>query len=182
MVAAVMAAKAPDYREFAKRAVVAGFVTLVLTCLLIGIEAVSTTAGLEIHTRYRAVFYASAGVAIAYFLAQLTHAGHPKAAIFGGLALLTAFGILEWAYLQGLPLGDQLPFDAQVVNWAAALVPLSLVLRGAYVFWAQHTKSPVRSASQREAGFASFYLRYNKMIGLVLIVLAVALPFMPFAN
>ncbi len=177
-----MAGKEPVYGEFAKRAVLAGIVTLVLTCLLVGIEAVSTTTGLEIHTRYRAVLFASVGVGLVYFFAQLTHAGHPKPAIFAGLALLIAFGILEWAYLQGMPLGDQLPFDAQVVNWAAALVPLSLVLRGGYVLWAQNAKSPVRSASQREAGFASFYLRYNKMIGLALIVFAVALPFMPFAN
>jgi hypothetical protein len=35
-----------DYREFTKRAVVAGFVTLVLASLLVGIEAVSTVSGL----------------------------------------------------------------------------------------------------------------------------------------
>src|ERR1039457_7004425 len=130
------AAFAPDavnYRDIAKRAVGAGFVTLVLACLLIGIEAVSTTTGLEIHTRYRAVFCASVGVAIVYFLSQLLHAGRAAPAVVGGLIMLAAFGVLEWAYLQGLPLGDQLPFDAQVVNWAGALVPLSLVLRGVYV-------------------------------------------------
>jgi branched-chain amino acid transport system permease protein len=103
-------------------------------------------------------------------------------AVIGGIVLLAAFGALEWAYLNGSPLGDQLPFDAQVVNWAAALVPLSLVLRGAYVVWATNSKGTVRSASQREAGFAVFYLRYNKIIGTVLIVFAIALPFMPFAN
>ncbi|HYV89542.1 MAG TPA: DUF3382 domain-containing protein, partial [Candidatus Polarisedimenticolia bacterium] len=179
---AVLAGPAPDIREFAKRAVLAGIVTLVLSCLLIGIEAVSTTTGLEIHTRYRAVFCASIGVAIVYFFSQMTHAGKPLPAIIGGLLLLAGFGALEAAYLNGSPLGDQLPFEAQVVNWAAAIVPLSLVLRGLYVLWTKTTKGPVRSASQREAGFAIFYLRYNKLIGLVLIVFALALPFMPFAN
>jgi branched-chain amino acid transport system permease protein len=179
---AALAGPAPDIREFAKRAVLAGIVTLVLSCLLIGIEAVSTTTGLEIHTRYRAVFCASIGVALVYFFSQMTHAGKPLPAIVGGVLLLAGFGVLEAAYLNGSPLGDQLPFEAQVVNWAAAIIPLSLVLRGLYVLWAKTTKGTVRSASQREAGFATFYLRYNKAIGLVLIVFALALPFMPFAN
>jgi branched-chain amino acid transport system permease protein len=171
-----------NYRDIAKRAVGAGFITLVLACLLVGIEAVSTTAGLEIRTRYRAVFCASIGVAIVYFLSQLMHAGRAMPAVVGGLLILVAFGILEWAYLQGLPLGDLLPFEAQVVNWAAAIAPLSLVLRGAYIIWAQKSKSVVRTGSQREAGFAIFYLKYNKIIGTVLILFAIALPFMPFAN
>src|SRR5450432_3602806 len=145
---AALAGPAPDIREFAKRAVLAGVVTLVLACLLIGINAVSTTTGLEIHTRYRAVFAASIGVAIVYFFSQMTHAGKPLPAIIGGLLLLAGFGVLEAAYLNGSPLGDQLPFEAQVVNWAAAIVPFSLVLRGLYVLWAKTTKSTVRSASQ----------------------------------
>ena len=171
-----------NYRDIAKRAVGAGFVTLVLACLLVGIEALSTTTGLEIRTRYRAVFCASIGVAIVYFLSQLMHAGRAMPAVVGGLLILVTFGILEWAYLQGLPLGDLLPFEAQVVNWAAAIVPLSLVLRGTYIIWAQKSKNVVRTGSQREAGFAVFYLKYNKIIGTVLILFAIALPFMPFAN
>src|SRR6266481_5479687 len=110
-----------NYGEIAKRAVGAGIITLVLASLLVGIEAVSTNFGLEINTRYRAVFCASTGVAIVYFLSQLMHAGRPTPAVVGGFLMLVAFAILEWAYLQGLPLGDQLPFAAQVVNWAAAL-------------------------------------------------------------
>src|SRR5882672_2232126 len=86
-----------NYRDIAKRAVGAGFITLVLACLLVGIEAVSTTAGLEIRTRYRAVFCASIGVAIVYFLSQLMHAGRAMPAVVGGLLILVAFGILEWA-------------------------------------------------------------------------------------
>src|SRR5258706_778763 len=177
-----VSSKPIDYQRIAKHALGAGFVTLLLACLLVGIEAVSTTTGLDIHTRYRAVFAASIGVAIVYFLSQLVHMGRGLPAVIGGLVLLAAFGVLEWAYLNGSPLGDQLPFEAQVVNWAAALVPLSLVLRGAYVVWATNSKGTVRSASQREAGFAVFYLRYNKVIGTVLILFAIALPFMPFAN
>ena len=60
-----------DYREFTKRALVAGFVTLVLASLLVGIEAVSTVSGLHVATRYRAVFCASIGVAIVYFLMEM---------------------------------------------------------------------------------------------------------------
>jgi branched-chain amino acid transport system permease protein len=177
-----LAPSAVDYRDIAKRSVGAGIVTLLLACLIVGIEAVSTTTGLEINTRYRAVFSASIGVAVVYYLSQLLHAGRGMPAVLGGLAMLALFGILEWAHLNGMTLGDQLPFESQVVNWASALVPLSLVVRGAYIVWAQNTKGVVRSASQREAGFAVFYLKYNKVIGAVLIVLAIALPFMPFSG
>ena len=65
---AVNYSDAVDYRDIAKRAIGAGLVTLVLASLLVGIEAVSTNFGLEINTRYRAVFCASIGVAIVYFL------------------------------------------------------------------------------------------------------------------
>src|SRR5438874_13553067 len=79
-----------NYAEIAKRAVAAGFITLVLSCLLVGIEAVSTNFGLEINTRYRAVFCASVGVAIVFFLSQLMHAGRPTPAVIGGLLMVVA--------------------------------------------------------------------------------------------
>jgi branched-chain amino acid transport system permease protein len=171
-----------DYRNFAKRAIGAGIVTLVLTSLMVGIQTVSTTTGLEVATRYRAVFFASIGVAIVYFLSLLLQAGRALPAFVGGLVLLGAFAILEWAWLEGLPLGDQLPFSDQVVNWAAALVPLSLVLRAAYILYKQNTKAAIRAADQQTTGFQDFYLKHNKLIGLVLIAFAIGLPFMPFAD
>jgi branched-chain amino acid transport system permease protein len=171
-----------NYRELVKRAIVAGFVTLVLASLLIGIQTVSNTTGLGIETRFRAVFMAAGGVAVVFFLAELLGAGRPMPALLGGLAMIAVFAVLEYAKLQGLPLGDQLPFAAWVVNWGAMLVPLSLVLRALYVIYLQRAPARVRVVSQREHGFARVYLKYNKLLGLLLIAFAIGLPFTPFAN
>src|SRR6516164_8855578 len=100
----VAALPAVDYREFTKRAIIAGLVTLVLASLLVGIETVSTVNGLEIATRYRAVFCASIGVAIVYFLIEMLKAGRTLVPLVAGLIMIGLFGVLEWAKAQGLPL------------------------------------------------------------------------------
>jgi branched-chain amino acid transport system permease protein len=179
-----MAAALPavDYRVFAKRAIVAGVVTLVLASLLVGIETVSTVNGLQVATRYRAVFFAAAGVAVVYFLIEMLKAGRTAAPLIVGLLMLVAFAVLEWAQAQGLPLGDQLPFNSWVVNWGVMLVPLSLVLRSLYLMFKPEAKVARGKTDSRQHGFTRFYLRYNKLFGLILIVLAVTLPFMPFVD
>ena len=171
-----------DYREFTKRALVAGFVTLVLASLLVGIEAVSTVSGLEVATRYRAVFCASIGVAIVYFLMEMLKAGRTLVPLVVSLAMIVLFAVLEWARAEGLPLGDQLPFDSWVVNWGVMLVPLSLALRSLFLTLRPEAKTSRTKTDAREHGFTGFYLRYNKLFGLILIVLAIGFPFMPFAD
>jgi branched-chain amino acid transport system permease protein len=81
-----------------------------------------------------------------------------------------------------LPLGDQLPFDSQVVNWGVMLVPLSLVLRSIYISVKPETRITRGKTDHREQGFTRFYLRYNKLFGFALIIIAVGFPFMPFAD
>jgi branched-chain amino acid transport system permease protein len=171
-----------NYRELAKRALVAGAVTLVLASLIVGVETISKTTGLAIETRYRAVFFAAGGVAVVFFLSDLMRLGKPVPALVIGLAAIALFAAIEWARARGLPLGDQLPFNSSVVNWGVMLVPLSLALRAAYLIYAQYVGGPAKSARQREQAFALVYLKYNKLLGVVLILFAVALPFMPFAD
>src|SRR5215470_1906859 len=101
---AVAAPVVTDYREFVKRALVAGFVTLLLASLLVGIETVSTVNGLEVSTRYRAVFCASIGVAIVFFLNEMLKVGRTKVPLIAGLVMIGLFAILEWARIEGLPL------------------------------------------------------------------------------
>ena len=178
----VAALPAVDYREFTKRAIIAGLVTLVLASLLVGIETVSTVNGLEVATRYRAVFFASAGVAVVYFLIEMLKAGRTLAPLVVGLLMIVTFAVLEWAQAEGLPLGDQLPFNSWVVNWGVMLVPVSLVLRSLYLMFKPEATVTRGKVDSREHGFTRFYLRYNKLFGFILIACAVALPFMPFAD
>src|SRR5262249_421086 len=171
-----------DYREFAKRAIVAGFVTLILASLLVGIETVSTVNGLRVATRYRAVFYAAIGVAIVYFMVEMLKVGRTLVPLIVGLVMMALFAVLEWANLEGLPLGDQLPFESSVVNWGVMLVPLSLVLRSIYLMIKPEVKTSRTRSDSREQGFTRVYLKYNKFFGFALIVIAVGFPFMPFAD
>jgi branched-chain amino acid transport system permease protein len=173
---------AVDYRDFLKRSLAAGAVTLILASLLVGIETVSTVSGLEVATRYRAVFCASIGVAIVYFLIEMQKVGKTLVPMIGGLAMIGLFALLEWAKSAGLPLGDQLPFNSWVVNWGVMLVPLSLVLRSLYIAFMPQAKTATTKSDQRELGFTRVYLKYNKAFGALLILLAVALPFAPFAD
>ena len=102
--------------------------------------------------------------------------------LVAGLIMIGLFGVLEWAKAQGLPLGDQLPFNSWVVNWGVMLVPLSLVLRSLYLTFKPEAKPTTARAEHRETGFTRLYLKYNKAFGGLLIAFAVALPFMPFAD
>jgi branched-chain amino acid transport system permease protein len=180
---AAAAAASVDYREFTKRAVVAGFVTLILASLLVGIETVSTVNGLEVATRYRAVFCASIGVGVVYFLVEMMKAGRTLVPLSCGLIAIALFAVLEWAHAEGLPLGDQLPFNSWVVNWGVTLVPVSLVLRSAYLTFKPDValvSAPKRE--HRESAFTRFYLKSNKAFGALLIIFGIALPFTPFAD
>ena len=172
------AAASVDYREFAKRAIIAGVVTLLLASLMVGIETVPTAnaGGLEVVTRYRAVFFAAAGVGVVYFLIEMMHAGRTIIPLVCGLLAIAAFSVLELASVEGLP------FNSSVVNWGVMLVPLSLVLRSLYLTIKPEARVGGAKAGHRETGFTRVYLKYNKAFGSALILFAVALPFMPFAD
>jgi branched-chain amino acid transport system permease protein len=177
------AAFAPiDYPKIAKGAIVAGILTVVLSGLIVGIETISSTGALTYETRFRAVFAAAIGVAIVYFLAEMLKTGRPLLPLLGGVGLIVVLGGLMWAHHEGLEVGHLLPFESAVVNWGILLVPISLAARSAYVMAVGADAVVARRASGREGGFAKFYLHYNVVFAVILIVLAVALPFMPFAD
>src|SRR5262245_23859280 len=171
-----------DYQKIAKGSIAAGILTLVLTGLIVGIETISSTGALTYETRYRAVFAAAVGVAIVYFLAELLKSGRPLAPLVGGVALIAVLGGLMWAHGAGYEVGDLLPFESPVVNWGILLVPASLVIRSIIVMVSGSRDEAQRRAGVRAAKFGQFYLRYVVVFSLILIAVAVLLPFMPFAD
>ena len=169
-----------DYAKLTKGAIGAGVLTLVLASLVVGIETISSTGALTYETRYTAVAAAAIGVAIVYFLAQLIKAGRPFVPMIVGGALLIVTVGLALAQAEGWPIASLAPFHAPVVNWAVTLVPLSIVLRSALVAWGGAGAEGRGSA--QEASFSTFYRRINKQFAILLILIAVLLPFMPFAD
>ncbi|HKP27287.1 MAG TPA: branched-chain amino acid ABC transporter permease, partial [Dongiaceae bacterium] len=171
-----------DYPKIAKGSIAAGILTLVLTGLIVGIETISSTGALTYETRFRAVFAAAIGVGIVYFLAELLKNGRPIAPLVGGAALIAVLGGLMWAHGAGYEVGDLLPFESPVVNWGILLVPASLVIRSIVVMVSGSRDEAQRRAGVRAAKFGQFYLRYVVVFSLILIAVAVLLPFMPFAD
>ena len=177
------AALAPiDYPKIAKGSIAAGILTLVLTGLIVGIETISSTGALTYEARFRAVFAAAIGVAIIYFLAELLKNGRSIAPLVGGVVLIVLLGGLMWAHGAGYEVGDLLPFESPVVNWGILLVPASLVIRSIIVMVSGGRDEAERRAAVRGAKFGQFYLRYVVVFSLILIALAVLMPFMPFAD
>jgi branched-chain amino acid transport system permease protein len=171
-----------DYPKILKGSIAAGVLTVVLTGLIVGIETISSTGALTYDTRFRAVFAAAIGVAIVYFLAEMLRTGRATAPLLGGVALIAVLGGLMWAHGAGLEVGHLLPFEAAVVNWGILLVPASLVVRSIHVMLSGGKEQSQRRASERATRFGQFYLRYVVYFSLILMALAIALPFMPFAD
>ena len=171
-----------DYPKILKGSIAAGVLTVVLTGLIVGIETISSTGALTYDTRFRAVFAAAIGVAIVYFLVQMLRIGRAVAPLIGGLLLIAVLGGLMWAHGAGLAVGHLLPFEAAVVNWGILLVPVSLVVRSILVMTSGGKEEAQRRASVRATKFGQFYLRYVVVFSVIFIILAILLPFMPFAD
>src|SRR5688572_1481850 len=169
-----------DYTKITKNAIGAGLLTLVLASLIVGIETISSTAGIAFETRYRAVFCAAIGVAIIYFLAQMIKAGRPLVPLIVGGALTALMLILALGQADGWAIASLVPFESPVVNWAVLLVPASIVIRSALVMW--RGAGDEGGASQREASFSTYYRRINKQFAILLIAAAIIFPFLPFAD
>jgi len=170
-----------DYPKIAKGALGAGVLTLVLASLVVGIETISAPTGITYDTRYTAVFAAAIGVAIVYFLAQLLKAGKPAIPLIAGAVLLALTLLMALAQTGEWEIARLVPFESPVVTWAIMLVPLSLVIRAGLVTWRSSPASVGKPAHER-IHFADFYRRINTKFAILLIVVAVALPFMPFAD
>jgi branched-chain amino acid transport system permease protein len=180
---AAAALQSVDYPKLAKGAIGAGLLTLVLASLVVGIETVSSPTGITYETRFRAVFCAAIGVAIVYFLAQLIKAGRPTIPLIGGgllLALTILFGL---AQVKGWGIASLVPFASPVVNWAVVLVPASIVIRAALVAWGgMRGDGGAGQSGEAPFHFGTFYRRINKQFAILLIAVAILLPFMPFAD
>ncbi|HWA49013.1 MAG TPA: high-affinity branched-chain amino acid ABC transporter permease LivM [Dongiaceae bacterium] len=169
-----------DYPKLFKGSVAAAIITLVLASLVVGIETISAPTGITYQTRYAAVFAAAIGVGIVYFLAQLIKAGRPLVPLIGGIALTMLTLLLALAQAEGWAIASLVPFASPVVNWAVILVPLSIVIRSALVMW--RGVGDEGGASHREANFGTYYRRVNKQFAILLIIAAIILPFLPFAD
>jgi branched-chain amino acid transport system permease protein len=161
----------------AKESAVAALVTLALTLLIVGVKTVDTGEALAFTTRFASVAWAAIGVGLGRFGFGLIRTRHALPALIGGLVVAVGVGGVLLA--GGPDKGLYLPFGDPVVNWVVVLVAAFITLRAAIAL------RPGRgeiAPHARESLLAQGFKRITAGLAPILIVVAVAMPFMPFAD
>jgi len=178
------ATPAPDFLKILKEGAIVAGAVFALAFALVGFRTEDVPGGLDIRFRFDDVLMASL---IAFFGragVMLLRARRPiPVAVVAGLCAAGLLGLLIFHVLapergldRFLPLGDI------VVNWLVALFALGLSLRAAVSIG--HAASST-SALEREERMDRLSVQVQKtarFVGPLLLVLAVTLPFMPFAD
>jgi branched-chain amino acid transport system permease protein len=173
------AAAALDLPDILKKAALAAFVTFLLAVSIVGIETVSSTGELTIATRYTEVAIAVIGVFLGSIAISLMRAGYPMPALLGAgavtLALLTALVLeAEHAIFKSL-----LPFKSVAIDWGAVIIPAAIAARAAQLVFRARAKAAGRAAPTVAPALAGLGRRLVPWIGVVFIVAAIALPWLP---
>ncbi len=176
LVDATAAAERLDYLPILKRAATVGAVTFLLTVGIVGFETVSSTGQLQLSTRFGPVGFAVVAASIGYIAIALLQLRRPVVPLVIGAATLLLLVVGLFAAESDSPLRHLLPFEAVALDWAALAFPLIIILRAAQI---------AMQASGRQlplAGVATAASRTLPWFGMVLMAVAILLPFMPFAD
>src|SRR5215831_16864436 len=151
--------------ERLKHALAAGIITFLLTSLIVGIEPVSSTGELTFNTRYKEVLVASIAVFFGSWVVSLMREGRPLPALFGGGGVTLVLAVLLIWHNLDPSLTTWLPFKAPIVNWGVLIVPASICVRAAQMAAAEKALEPALP-----------------WVGIVLLVGAIALPWLPLGE
>jgi branched-chain amino acid transport system permease protein len=166
--------------EMLKQAVAAGIITLLLSSLIVGIETVSSTGVLDFTTRYKEVIIASIGVFVGSLVISQMRAGRPQIGVIvaGGVsvALLLLLLVQEWDLIPK----EFLPFNSMIINWGSLIIPVAIFLRSTQELRRQSARARGQVVVSRNIGDA--IQRAMPWIGAGMIVLAVALPWLPLGE
>jgi branched-chain amino acid transport system permease protein len=174
------AASPTPAQESLRDAAGAGILTILLASLIIGVETVSSTGQLDFVTRYKEVAIAGIGVFCASLVISHMRAGRSIVGVIAGggtaailLAILLAQrddGTLAWL----------LPFKAPIVNWSVLLIPAAICARGVSLMVSTGMAAAGRPAPSVRAG--AVVERILPWVGVTLIILALALPWLPLGE
>jgi branched-chain amino acid transport system permease protein len=168
-----------DLQEILKRAALAAAVTFLLACGIVGIETVSSTGQLVFATRYTEVFIAVLGVFFGSMAISLIRAGRPIPAMIGsGVVTVVLVGALLLEESSSLA-HMLLPFQSVTVDWGAAIVPAVLFVRAAQLAFRARSRGRVAAKPTVAQQMGAAVRQLMPIIAVVLIVLAIALPWLP---
>jgi branched-chain amino acid transport system permease protein len=166
--------------ERLKNALAVGVVTFLLTSLIVGIETVSSTGQLTFNTRYTAVCIASIGVFFGSIVVSHMREGNPWPALIGGAVVTIVLDTILAFQGSSETIRAFVPFQAPIVNWGASVIPTAIFLRALEMVTAQQARAAGREPAFERVGNATQGLL--PWIGVALIVLAIALPWLPIGD
>src|SRR5512134_1873520 len=163
--------------EMLKQAVAAGVITFLLASLIVGIETVSSTGALDFTTRYKEVFIATIGVFVGSLVISQMRAGRPQVGVVvaGGVSVLLL--VLLLVQERDLIPEEFLPFKSMIINWGSLIIPVAIFLRSSQEMRKQ--RALARGQVVASKNVAEAFQRAMPWIGAAMIVLAVALPWLP---
>jgi branched-chain amino acid transport system permease protein len=166
--------------EMLKQAVAAGVITFLLASLIVGIETVSSTGALDFTTRYKEVFIATIGVFVGSLVISQMRAGRPQIGVVvaGGVSVVLLLLLLVQE--RDLIPKEFLPFNSMIVNWGSLIIPVAIFLRATQE--SRKMRARVRGQDVVSKNIADAIQRAMPWIGTAMIVLAIALPWLPLGD
>jgi branched-chain amino acid transport system permease protein len=167
-------------QERLKNALAVAVMTFLLTSLIVGIETVSSTGELAFNTRYTAVCIASIAVFFGSIVVSHMREGNPWPALIGGGAVTLVLDTILAFQGSSEIVKAFVPFQAPIVNWGASIIPTAIFGRALQMVMAQRARAEGRETAFERLGTAT--QGALPWLGIALIVLAIALPWLPIGD
>ena len=177
--------RALDYGFLLREAGMVAGVVFALTVAVVGLKTEDVPGGLDIVTRFVDVFAATIIAFFGRIALILLRERRPLPVLLGSLplAILMLLALLsEQLSMSVAGLGRDFPFDSIVVNWLLTIFALLLAGQAGWGLW--HAAS-TKSAAEREKTMDRIGAGVQKvalLVGPLLLVFAIILPFLPFAD
>jgi branched-chain amino acid transport system permease protein len=177
--------RALDYGLLLREAGMVAGVVFALTIALVGLKTEDVPGGLDIVTRFGDVLAATVVAFFGRIAVILLQEHRLMPVLLGSLAfaVLMILALLSHQLaMLAVDLARYLPFESIVVNWLLVIFALILGSRAGWGLW--HASSS-KSAEEREQTMDRIAARVQKaalLLGPLLLVFAITLPFLPFAD
>ncbi len=176
-----------DIRGMLKEAAATAFVVFALTVSLVGFEVLDVPGGIDFNTRFDDVAVAVVLAFLGRVGLVLLREGRPMPVLIGAgpLAVVLFLALLPEAIFGpdfGAAIGAYLPFRSPVIRWVLLAIICVFAVRAGLRIAHATTGAGAGESEQAMDRIGAAVQRGAIYAGPVLIVLAVAFPFLPFVN
>jgi branched-chain amino acid transport system permease protein len=179
-----VAIKGFDLLPILKEAALATLLTLALTVGLLGFRTLDVGGSLSFITRFGDVAMACAVVLLGRFGLALTRAGRPEPTLVGALAVAGGLAFVLLTADRGTTLSSLVPFDSTIVNWILVCIALGLAVHAGQAL-RSHRAAAIPARAERDELMDRVGAQVQQIalwLGPALLLVAVAMPMMPFAD